>query len=116
MQPPAEAKHAIDEIRLIGGEELVREMAGTFAHFATTQVARLREASDIGDLELVATLAHALHASSRQMGAGSLAEAALSAEVAGRGTDATAVEQAVARAKSALADARQWLDALAASP
>ncbi len=115
MQPPSDAQHAIDQLRAIGGDELVREMAATFAHFATTQVERLSEACDAGDLELVATMAHALYASSRQMGVGALADAASSAEVAGHGGDPTAVEQAVSRARRALADARQWLDVLAAT-
>jgi HPt (histidine-containing phosphotransfer) domain-containing protein len=113
MKPPAEARPAIDELRLIGGDELVREMAGTFSRFAESQVDRLDEASGAGELELVAALAHALHASSRQMGVAALAEAAASAEVASRGRDAAAVEQAVDRSRRALNDARAWLDGLA---
>lgn len=113
-RPPPESQHAIDEIRLIGGEELVREMAATFARFATAQVARLAEASDAGALDQVAAFAQALHASARQMGASRLAESAASLEVAARGGDAATVVQGVDAARSALADARSWLDALAA--
>ena len=98
-QLPADARHAIDELRLVGGEELVREMAGTFSRFAESQVDRLEEASSAGELELVAALANALHASSRQMGVAALAEAAASAEVAGRGRDAAAVDLAVDRSR-----------------
>jgi HPt (histidine-containing phosphotransfer) domain-containing protein len=113
-QPPPDARHAIDEIRLIGGDELVREMAATFARFASSQVERLADASDAGTLDQVATFAHALHASARQMGVAALAEAASSAEVAARGQDAATVVHAVDAARRALSDARRWLDPLAA--
>ncbi|MDH5233750.1 MAG: hypothetical protein OEW77_02250 [Gemmatimonadota bacterium] len=53
-QPPPDARHAIYEIRLTGGDELVREMAATFAKFASAQVERLAEASAAGALDQVA--------------------------------------------------------------
>ena len=112
---PPDAKRAIDELRLIGGEELVREMVTTFSRFATSAVARLGEASDAGSLDQVASFAQALHASARQMGATRLAEAAASAEVAARGQDAGGVANAIEHARGALTDARAWLDELAAS-
>jgi HPt (histidine-containing phosphotransfer) domain-containing protein len=112
-RPPPESQHAIDEIRLIGGEELVREMAATFARFATAQVERLAEATDAGSLDQVASFAQALHASARQMGARRLTEAASSLEVAARGRDAAMVVQGVGAVRAAVADARRWLDVLA---
>lgn len=113
VRPPPESQHAIDEIRLIGGDELVREMAATFARFATAQAERLAEAVDAGALEQVATFAQALHASARQMGASGLAEAAASLEVAARGNDAATVVQGIAAVGRALVEARRWLDPLA---
>jgi HPt (histidine-containing phosphotransfer) domain-containing protein len=111
---PPDAQRAMDDLRLIGGDELVREMAATFSKFATAQVERLGEASDAGNLDQVASFAQALHASARQMGAMRLAEAAVSAEVAARGQDAGGVASAIADAHRALSDARAWLGALAA--
>lgn len=113
--PPAEARHALDELRIVGGEELVREMTATFVRFATAQVERIADASDAGALESVAAFAHALHASARQMGAAQLADAAVSAEVAANGADAAAATRAVTALRQALAAARAWLDPLAAS-
>jgi HPt (histidine-containing phosphotransfer) domain-containing protein len=112
---PPDAQRAIDDLRAIGGDELVREMATTFARFATAQVARLGEACDAGALDQVASFAQALHASARQMGATRLAEAAVSVEVAARGHDAGGVAIANDATRRALADARAWLDALTAS-
>ncbi len=112
--PPAEARRALDELRVVGGEELVREMTATFSRFAAAQVERIAEASDAGALDQAAAFAQALHASARQMGAAQLAEAAVTAEVAARGTDAAAVTHALTTLREALADARAWLDPLSA--
>ncbi len=110
---PADARAAVDEIRSIGGEELVREMMGTFVRFASAQVVRLHEAAEHGDLETGATLAHTLKSSARQLGAQHLGEVCSSAELAARGGDAAGFHQWTDEIGVAFSDARTWMAALA---
>lgn len=111
---PADAKPAVDEIRSIGGEELVREMMGTFVRFATAHVARLREAAEHGDFEAGTTIAHTLKSSARQLGAVALGDASASAELAARGADAAGFLKWSEEVAGAFLEARAWMEPLAA--
>ena len=113
---PADARPAVEELRSIGGDELVREMMGTFVRFATAQVARLHDAAAHGDLETGATLAHTLTSSARQLGAHHLGEACSSAELAARGGDAAGFHTWTDEVATAFADARAWMAPLAGLP
>jgi len=113
--PPADARPAIDEIRHVGGDELVRELAATFLRFAAARVPRLQEAAESGDLETGAIIAHTLKASSRQFGAIALGEACASAELAARGGDAAGFLSGAAEAMSAFERTRPWMQRLAAT-
>jgi two-component system, sensor histidine kinase and response regulator len=113
---PAEAKPAVEEIRSIGGDELVREMMGTFLRFATAHMVRLHDAAAHGDLEGGATLAHTLKSSARQLGAVHLGEVAATAEMAARGGDAAGFLKATEEAGAALDEARVWMEPLAEGP
>jgi HPt (histidine-containing phosphotransfer) domain-containing protein len=110
---PADAKPAVEEIRSIGGDELVREMMGTFLRFAAAHMVRLHDAAEHGDLEGGATLAHTLKSSARQLGAVHLGEVAATAEMAARGGDAAGFLKAVEEAGVAFAEARAWMEPLA---
>jgi HPt (histidine-containing phosphotransfer) domain-containing protein len=112
---PAEARPAVDEIRSVGGDELVREMMGTFVRFATAHVQRLHDAAEHGDLEGGATIAHTIKASARQLGAHQLGEIAASAELAARGGDAAGFLRSSEDVASAFSDAKSWMEALAAA-
>lgn len=110
---PSDARPAVDELRSIGGDELVREMMGTFVRFATAHSARLHEAAAHGDLEGGATIAHTLKSSARQLGANQLAEVCASAELAARGGDAAGFLQWTEEVGAAFVDARAWMEPLA---
>lgn len=112
---PADARPAVDQLRLIGGDELVREMMSTFVRFASAHVPRLREAAEHGDLEGGTTIAHTLKSSARQLGALQLGEVCASAELAARGGDAAGFLQWSRDVEGAFADARHWMEALAAN-
>jgi two-component system sensor histidine kinase/response regulator len=112
---PAEARPAVDELRSIGGDELVREMMGTFVRFAAAQVVRLHDAAAAGDLEGAAVLAHTLKSSARQLGAMPLADACASAELAARGGDAAGLMLGSESAATAFAEAKGWMSSLAAT-
>lgn len=114
-EPPADARPAIDEIRHVGGDELVRELAATFLRFATAHVPRLHEAAEVADLETGASIAHTLKASARQFGAVALAEACASAELAARGGDAAGFLARAEDATSAFERTRPWMQQLSAT-
>lgn len=110
---PADARPAVEEIRSIGGDELVCEMMGTFVRFADAQVVRLHDAAEHGDLEMGGTLAHTLMSSARQLGAHQLGEVCSSAESAARGGDAAGFLKWTEEAGAAFAHARLWMAPLA---
>lgn len=110
---PADARPAIDEIRSIGGDELVREMMATFVRFATAHLERLHDAAESADLEGGATLAHTLKSSARQLGATQLGESCASAELAARGGDAAGFLTWIEEVAHAFADAKPWMESLA---
>ena len=110
---PAEARLAVDEIRSLGGEELVREVMGSFVRFADAQLARLHDAAEHGDLETGGMLAHTLRSSARQLGAHHLGEVCASAVAAARGGDAAGFLRWTEEAGAAHADARRWMAPLA---
>ncbi len=110
---PADARPAVDELRSIGGDELVREMMGTFVRFATAHLARLHEAAEHGDLEAGTLIAHTLKSSARQLGAVHLGETCASAELAARGGDAAGFLHWSEQAATAFHEARGWMSGLA---
>ncbi len=109
---PSEALPAIDELRLIGGDELVQEMTRTFLKFGRTQVSRLDEAAATGELAQGAVLAHTFKSSARQLGAVSLGDACSRAELAARGGDVSGFIEAANDVGRAFHAARPWLQAL----
>lgn len=113
---PAEASPAIEEIRLIGGDELVRELMSTFLRFAQTQLPRLYDAAEDGDVEVGATIAHTLKASARQLGAIALGDACASAELAAKGGDMAGFLKRTEEVADAFERTRPWMEQLTATP
>ena len=111
---PADARPAVEELRSIGGDELVREMMGTFIRFATAHVQRLHEAAEHGDLEAGALIAHTLKTSARQLGAMLLGETCASAEAAARGGDGAGLLTWADAVTAAFDEAKGWMGSLAA--
>ena len=111
---PAYARPAVDALRTIGGDELVREMMATFLRFADAQVQRLRDAAAASEAEQGAAIAHTLKMSARQMGAVRLGDACDSAELAARGGDAAGLHRSAESVAEAFEAARPWIEELAA--
>ncbi len=112
---PSEAMPAIAEIRLIGGDELVRELMSTFLRFAATQLPRLYDAAEDGDVEVGATIAHTLKASARQLGAIALGDACASAELAAKGADMAGFLKRTEDVADAFERTRPWMEQLSSS-
>lgn len=110
---PTDARPAIDEIRHIGGDELVRELFSTFLLFASSRFAHLQDAAETGDLEAGATIAQTLTSSAHQLGALALGDACASAELAARGGDAGGFVARAEDAARAFKSARAWMEQIA---
>ena len=114
---PADAQRALDEIRAVGGDELVCSLFVTFLGYADEQMARAVAGAARGDAAEIARVAHALKSSARQLGAIALADLCGRAEA--DATDRMDLEAAVAGVvamERELATTRLWMEEAAASP
>ncbi|MCC7194756.1 MAG: Hpt domain-containing protein [Gemmatimonadaceae bacterium] len=112
---PEAARPALDMLRGVGGDGMISMLMRTFLDFATERMARLAEEADKGRWDEVASVAHALKSSARQLGAVQLADACAVAEAAGRAGDGATAASGVAAMREAFAAARPWMQELAAA-
>jgi len=81
---PEDARPAIDVLRSVGGDDMVAMLMRTFVQFADERVAKVVEEAGHERWEEVASIAHAIKSSARQLGAHALGDACAAAEEAGR--------------------------------
>lgn len=98
----------------VGGDEMVAMLMKTFLQFADERVAKLTEEAGNGRWEEVASIAHAIKSSARQLGANALSDACAIAEDAGRAGKVDAAAASVATIQVEFAAARVWMQELAA--
>lgn len=60
---------ALDRLRTLGGESLVRKLVNVFGEYATDRVRDAVSAGQAGDLDALARAAHALRSSAGNVGA-----------------------------------------------
>ena len=111
---PQSAKPALDMLVGVGGDEMVAMLMRTFLQFADERVGKLSEESAAGRWDEVASIAHAIKSSARQLGANALADACALAEDAGRAGDGAKAGTAVGAILLEFAAAREWMQELAA--
>jgi len=88
-----EATHAaLEGLRALGGDSLVRQMVSIFIEHSAGRIDALKSALDAGDLQGAAGAAHTLKGSSRQLGLSAMADACLALEQACKGGDAAAAQ------------------------
>ena len=87
---PDSTRTALDGLRALGGDGLVRQMVSIFIDHSAGRIDALRSALDAGDLDGAAGAAHTLKGSSRQLGLTEMAEACLTLEQACKRGDAPA--------------------------
>lgn len=87
---PDSTRTALEGLRALGGDGLVRQMVSIFIDHSAGRIDALRSALDAGDLDGAAGAAHTLKGSSRQLGLSEMAEACLALEQACKGGDASA--------------------------
>jgi HPt (histidine-containing phosphotransfer) domain-containing protein len=110
---PEDARPALDMLRGVGGDQMVAMLMRTFIDFGDERLSKLVEEADNHRWEEVASIAHAIKSSARQLGAVSLADACAATEAAGRGGDPAKAAEGVAAIRAAFAAARPWMQALA---
>ena len=106
---PASAKPALDILRGVGGDEMVAMLLKTFTQFADERVAKLGEEAGNFRWSEVASIAHAIKSSARQLGAMALADACASTEAAGRVDDSAKSLAGVTAIQREYTAARAWM-------
>lgn len=112
-QIPEDAKPALDMLRSVGGDEMLAMMMQTFLQFAEERVEKLVEEATLGNVPEVASIAHSLKSSARQLGALALGEACAVTEAAGKAGKKDAALDGVRAIQREFATAKPWLRSLA---
>ena len=113
-QIPDDAKPALDMLRSVGGDEMLAMMMQTFLQFAEERLGKMVEEANLGNIGEVASIAHSLKSSARQLGALGLGEACAVTETAGKANDKEQALEGVGAIQREFADAKPWLSSLAA--
>ena len=111
---PESAKPALDMLRGVGGDDMVAMLMRTFISFGDERVGKLAEEARNPRWEEVASIAHAIKSSARQLGAIALADACAATEEAGRGGNPASASAGVAAIRAEFAAARIWMHELSA--
>ncbi len=112
-QVPEDAKPALDLLKSVGGDEMVAMMMQTFIQFAEERLAKLVEEADSRRISEVASIAHSLKSSARQLGALAMGEACAAAEAAGKAGDTDGALNGVVAIQREYVVAKVWMQALA---
>jgi len=112
-QVPDDAKPALDMLRSVGGDEMLAMMMQTFLQFAEERVGKMVEEAALGNINEVASIAHSLKSSARQLGALPLGEACAVTEAAGKAGKTQLALEGVGAVQREFAAAKPWLKSLA---
>lgn len=112
--PPGSSAPALTAIRDAGGDELLRELMGSFSDFAAAQAAWMDRLAAANAFEDIVEGARVLRTSATELGVLDVVASCERAAVAARAQDRAAVLAALEDVHDALANARPWVDALAA--
>lgn len=111
---PDSAKPALDMLKSVGGDDMVAMLMRTFLQFADERMGKLTEEAAAARWDEVASIAHAIKSSARQLGAIALSDVCAGTESAGRAGDGSAAATGVKSMQGELATAREWMQELAA--
>ena len=92
--------NVLEDLRRLGGSELLSELSDTYARDGSTRLAQLARDLDAGDAALVARTAHALRGSSSSIGAARMAELCAQIEDAGASNNLEPVPDLLRRLES----------------
>ena len=106
---PESVRAALDGLRALGGDEILKQMAAVFIEYSAGRVRALQEAADAGDLKGCAEAAHALKGSSRQLGLNAMADACQLVENAAKKGELDATRTAAPAVQEHYTAAAVWL-------
>ena len=111
---PAEVRTALDGLRALGGEGLLKQMAAVFVQHSGDRVQALETAATSGDVVAAAAAAHALKGSARQLGMIVMGDACVAAEQAAKAGDTAGLQLKAAAVHAEYTTAADWLAQLTA--
>jgi len=109
---PDDARPALDVLRSVGGDDMVAMLIRTFLQFARERVGKLGEEARNERWEEVASIAHSIKSSARQLGANALGDACATAEECGRKGDIAGASAGVTAIEREFAVAYEWMRTL----
>jgi HPt (histidine-containing phosphotransfer) domain-containing protein len=99
----------LENLRIVGGPKLVRELIELFARSAPERIAAARAGVETGDLVATQRAMHSLKSSAGQLGVTVIQEACRRSEIAAERGDATGAESALAEVEAVWPETRDWL-------
>jgi HPt (histidine-containing phosphotransfer) domain-containing protein len=111
---PADVRTALDGLRALGGDDLLKQMITVFVDYSRDRVQALQAASASGDLVAAGGAAHALKGSARQLGCMAFGDACAAAEQAAKDGDAAATATHTAAVYAEYTTAVGWLQSFMA--
>lgn len=111
-QPAPIDGQALEDLRRLGGEELVQQLLASFLRNAPRRVAEAEAGLQAGELEQVERAVHTLKSSSRYLGAQPLSALCFQAEEAARAGRAGELPRLVQQVSEELARAMEVLQRL----
>jgi len=106
---PKDVHDALEGLRSLGGDALLKQMVIVFVDYSRDRVQALEAASAAGDLLAAAAAAHTLKGSARQLGLLAMGEACVAVEQASKAGDAAAAQLHTAAVHTEYTTAVEWL-------
>ena len=108
-QIPDDVRVALDGLRALGGDALLKQMVVVFVQHSRDRMDALQGAAAAGDLVGAAAAAHALKGSARQLGLVAMGNACLAVEEACKRGDAATTQTKTAAVHLQYTTAVEWL-------
>lgn len=111
---PAEVCTALQGLRSLGGDALLKQMVAVFVEHSRDRMQALEAAVAAGDLAGAASAAHTLKGSARQLGLIAMGDACAAVEQSSKQGDAAATQLHTAAVHTQYTTAVEWLTAATA--
>jgi len=99
----------LENLRIVGGPKLVRELIELFLRSAPERIAVARAGIQSGDLDATQRAMHSLKSSAGQLGVTGVQESCRRAEISATNGDAKGAESAVAEVEAVWPETSAWL-------
>mgnify|MGYP001593011453 FL=1 len=113
-QIPDDVRAALEGLRSLGGDALLKQMVKVFVDHSRDRVPALQAAAAAGDLVTAGSVAHTLKGSARQLGLVGMGNACVDVEQASKQGDAAATQLHTAAVHAQYTTAVEWLNSATA--